>query len=285
MCYIRETVTGAEYLKIIGPLAGEVLARHVLSIFALAPEHEHLRPIGTGALLQIADRRFLITAAHVASEADKVQGDRVVVGLPADGRLYVVGGKAIRTPEEHTDLAIVALSAESHAALNHLRPLSLADAYLGTSFSSAIYALSGYPREWYGKDDATRAITVRPYQIAVRLFDGDTTSLRGYDSAEHVLMTYGLNTLRDDPNGVVAPQSLRGLSGSSIWRLADLPSPSPEQWSSRAMRVVGIQTGEYRIGDRMVVKATRWASVVGTIAAAFPELRPPIMLHGVTLRM
>jgi hypothetical protein len=271
-------VNGGEFIKMIGPQAGAMLKQHSLAVYSYASEHDHHLPQGTGTLLNIASRHFFITAAHVAAT---VSGeDRLFVGNPASGHHMSLGGKLVHTDEAATDIAILAVDAERVPAVRQLPALSLSQTWLKPTLPPAWFVLSGFPREWHRKDPERRALLTNPYQIVVSPYVGDSDALKGFDPTHHFLMTYGKNAQRDDPNGVRYPESLEGMSGACVWRLADV-SPNPATWSAgKEMRVVGIQTGEYEGKlDRRVVKGTTWLTVVEIIAAAFPDLKPAIELH------
>jgi hypothetical protein len=49
-------------------------------IFGAKSDKQHLYPFGTGTLLSIADRRFLVTAAHVRTEQKKQGLDFLCAG-------------------------------------------------------------------------------------------------------------------------------------------------------------------------------------------------------------
>ena len=272
------TITGAEFLKLVGPKAGPVLGHHVLAVFSLAREYQHQRPIGTGTLLRIADRVFLVTAAHVANAVDQSLGDALVIGLPNDGHLHIIGGEILVTRTDYEDIAVVALDAASIAKVRNLPTLSLGQTWLSDDAPEAIYLLSGYPQEWHRQDRAAGKLVVGPYGLAVGLYRGDSGSFKGYEPRDHLLFTYGLNSLRDDPNWVRSPASIEGLSGSPVWRLANLPDGA-QNWTPEAMKVVAIQTGTYRVKERMIVKTTRWPVLIAMLRSAFPDLIKPIDLH------
>ncbi len=271
-------MTGAEFIKLIGPSAGEVLKRHNLAVFSYAPEHDHHRPQGTGTLLRIADKIFLVTASHVVAA---VQGaDHLVVGNPVTGRLFPLAGELVRTDEAGADVAIFAIDDAHVPRVRELPALSLSQTWLEPALPEGWFLLSGFPREWHKRDPAKRTLLVNPYQIVVRPYAGDTAGLKGFDSDFHLLVTYGKNAQGNDPNGVAFPESVEGMSGACIWRFADA-APNAATWDAeKEMRVVGVQTSEYPGElDRRIVRGTKWRTVVEFLAAAYPDLRPAINLH------
>lgn len=275
---IRRGMTGGQFLKAIGPAARSVLARHVLAVYALVHEHHNIQPLGTGTLLAIAGKCFFVTAAHVMNAVRGDRKDELAICLPTEGRLIRIGGESLVTREEDEDVCVVALDAESTERVRTLPMLTLRDTWMSGEQPDCVYLLSGYPREWHRSDEHARRLLMRPYGIAVGRIAGADLALRRYDPKCHLLFTYGLNTLRDDPNGVEAPQSLEGMSGSAIWRIADLPLRA-QDWLNSGMRVVAVQTSAYRVGDRAIVRGTKWSVIVAIIEDAFPDLRTAIALH------
>jgi hypothetical protein len=71
------------------------------------------------------------------------------------------------------------------------------------------------------------------------------------------------------------PGQLGGISGGSVWKLADDPKDISKRAPASA-RIVGVVTGIYSDTTLMVV--SRWSSVIGLLRNALPELCGPIAL-------
>ena len=60
-----------------------VLQVAAVPLYTRSIEHDHVRPLGTGSLFSVADKRFLVSAAHVLAEARVDQLVAANLGPPA----------------------------------------------------------------------------------------------------------------------------------------------------------------------------------------------------------
>jgi hypothetical protein len=118
-------------------------------------------------------------------------------------------------------------------------------------------------------------------------YQGDTSSLDGYEARYHLLLDAKYEELLDKSGDKIQfrmrsgasarmPNDLHGVSGCSVWQIGDLRIPA-KQWRSDQARLVAIQTGVYQ--ERSLIKATRWIAASTLLYTAFPELRSAIELH------
>jgi hypothetical protein len=71
------------------------------------------------------------------------------------------------------------------------------------------------------------------------------------------------------------PQSLKGISGCSIWQAYYEGLPS-KTWTVDDAVVVAVQTGTYRKGT--VVRGTRWWLIEKVLEKNYPDLKAPLSL-------
>jgi len=93
------------------------------------------RPLGTGTLFAVADKRFIVSAGHVISDIDKLSGMACAFVKGEQGEHGIrltpvpITGNAHRF-EDPPDVAVMDLSAETSAALAGVRFLQLSDVEL-----------------------------------------------------------------------------------------------------------------------------------------------------------
>jgi len=228
---------------------------------------------GTGTLLRIADRQFLVTAAHVCTLVkehahgmcifDDRSGSEAV---PLSGSVLMAGGAP--------DFAIIELRESLVQALPNRRFLSLTDVDLASREpAKGLFCLWGYPSCWYRRDDQSGRISTVAVRLVTALFEGYRENLRDYDPRTHLLFT-----APDDTNAFPGghPESLHGFSGSSVWQVWRQGDP-PAWWKPEDAKIIGVQTGVYCKPGAL--KATRWVPVLKAIWDGFPHLRGAIRLH------
>jgi hypothetical protein len=98
------------------------------------------------------------------------------------------------------------------------------------------------------------------------LVDADLSETRTSDGK---LMEFRSRSGRD----AEFPRELGGVSGGSVWKLADNPQDIGKRGPASA-RIVGVLTGVYEMTTFIV--ATRWSAVLEMLRDAIPDLRGPI---------
>jgi len=245
--------------------------------------------LGTGSLFQIADRRFVVTAAHVVTLAHEY--DRTI-GISGDSNsLISVHGdwisSASSSGEDQFDVAVYSLPGAAIQQLSQFRFLRMTDASFGEQPKTAVFTLFGHPGIWASpsRDDGEK-VQLKGLEYTAYAYERSVDNLLGYNpkyhllldaEAEHVTWTDGSRAEFTHRNGkvVIFPRDLKGISGGPVWRAADLNLPI-ERWHSLSPSLVGVQTGVYQ--PSQVIRVTRWAAVTTLIDAAFPELRSAIDL-------
>ena len=245
--------------------------------------------LGTGSLFQIADRRFVVTAAHVVRLAHE---DDRTIGISGDSNsLISVHGdwisSASSSGEDPFDVAVYSLPGAAVQQLSQFRFLRMTDASFGEQPKTAVFTLFGHPGIWASpsRDDGEK-VQLKGLEYTAYAYERSVDNLLGYNPKYHLLLdaeaeqvtwTDGSRAEFTHRNGtvVIFPRDLKGISGGPVWRTADLNLPI-ERWHPLSPSLAGVQTGVYQ--PSQVIRVTRWAAVTTLIHAAFPELRPAIDL-------
>ena len=224
---------------------------------------------GTGTLLQIADRRFVITAEHVVRDylANKLG---IYTTDYADAKeLVPLNGKVVY--ESDWDIAILEVEDKAADALPNRQFLRTcyADRF-GSPLHDGWTVIHGFPSSWTTGRYDDRELNIRPYTRIATYYAGDKQRLPGFDERAHIALDHRSDrvltphVLRED-----SPSSLYGISGSTIWQIFRA-GESQNEWKAENAKILGIETAVY--GGGKYVKAIRWIAVECIFRHAFPEL-------------
>lgn len=243
---------------------------------------------GTGTLFEVADERFLITAAHVLSESAGtvlrdillVNRDRTATVALEDPTLLSRGGRL------DPDVAIVHLRPDTATRLQEVGGFTFLgpDHLWGPRTVAAAGALvCGYPAALSPPSPDLRCL--RPTALMTGPYMGNTDGLPfEYTPGTHVLLE-----LRDHGWAPGAAQPwpedvprLDGISGCSVLVIG--VSPEQQERGRREGRVepifcpdaglklIGVEVGVFP--RRGMIRATGWVFVAQIIGARCPWLQP-----------
>jgi hypothetical protein len=263
------------------------------TVFIVASVNQHVRALGTGTLLAVAEHRFLVTAAHVAHGGATSDATLAVSGA-ADGRFVALPGSWILTGErdkrdsdEH-DIAIYEFGPDQASRFDDDAFVRVADADFPADLSHGYFVVSGFPAIWSSSLDPTdQPMLTKMLQYGTFAYQGSVVGLDGYNQHRHFLMACSPDLLLNGKGEEIAfrtrgghaaqmPRDLGGISGCSVWMLGDLREPL-EGWSKKQARLVGIETSVYI--KSQAIRATRWNGVTTLLHAAFPSIRPVLEMY------
>jgi hypothetical protein len=234
---------------------------------------------GSGILFRVADDSFVVTAAHVITEARKrsnTLGFSSVTGFVAPINQWFVSAQGqLGADGDAFDIAACKLSKNEVEKLTGKTFVSVEDLELGPHSPSAVYSLFGFPGIWskpIGSD--SDGLQLKPFQFTTYAYAGQTLSLSGYQEDTHLLLDAELSTTFEydgsqarfqDTQGNHAdfPVSLTGISGCSVWRIGDWDVP-PESWHRIQPRMVAVVTSA-RPSEK-AIQATRWSAICSVIS-------------------
>lgn len=247
-------------------------------------ETRALTQLGTGVLLAIADEVFVVSAAHVLTDARYYP---LWINPVADGcaMIPVAPEIAATTDNKRVDFAFFKVANE------YLPELMAAKACVRLSEvtlkmpAAHWYSVLGFPTEGnvYRSSEAT--VPTSPMAYATRLHNTAADPIDGFDPAINIALELPLNRSGDAVTKVpsVLP-GFKGMSGAGIWQLHDLRERA-STWTVERIRLAGIfhtragASGEFRTqsGEAAIV-GVHFAHVVTTIRAAHPRLAPAIAI-------
>jgi hypothetical protein len=245
------------------------IEKRTIVIYALA-EGGLPVPQGSGVLLQVADRGFVVTAAHCLDGWGKV---RFLCAVDDGGFIDLTTVQAHVTRDRgDADFALLPLDDEMFARVSSSRAfvrLSEVDAH-GDAPATGIHALFGYPVQLASRREGCIVSDALYYPTMLKnVSDLDRDlSVAFFMDDEHV----------DEVGDRTRLPALQGVSGGGMWRL-HTKGDDPEAWSVDRIRLVGI---EHTVVERSgTIKGVRARHVLAGMAAQFPELAPSVRLVGV----
>jgi hypothetical protein len=278
---------GLAFIRRMNPDMLKLFQESVVPLYARAAGTDHLRLIGTGTLIKVGGFHFVVTAAHVVEEViqaiggSRTQTDDFYAPNPATSRFAVLFGELTADRSDKHDIAFVRLADEAINPLAPLRFLSLSeiDASGGPPPPGWHY-VHGYPVVGMVSDKRAGTESAVPFTYSSSLYEGDPNSFRIYDPALHVMVELNPNTVIE-PSGAegTIPETLRGISGSSIWRAHKYSDPRTD-WTRANARVLAVQTAVSKLGGSLIIRGTRWFVVLALMLRAYPELERVTELHG-----
>lgn len=251
-----------------------------------------VRQLGTGTLLAVADRKFVVSAAHVLHLA-KDQDATVAISPALGGSFTALTARPwLVTPNNESgdlhDLALYEMDDREFGRLGDAVFVRIGDVCFDRDLSAAYFVVCGFPAMWSTSSEADGGnMKSKLLQYGTYPFKGTAIGLRGYDAERHILLEGTPGDLLDH-NGeptdfrtrsghpASMPGDLSGISGCSVWRIGDFRTPL-EKWDVNAAQIVGVQTGVFRKAG--AVKATRWNSVSTLLHSAYPDLRSTISMY------
>ena len=251
----------------------------------IAHEHEkELHQFGTGTLLKVSDDTFLVTAAHVVTQA--YEHDKAICVATGNSFTQIYGNWYCSSESDPFDVALLRLPADVISKLREVSYIRLQDIEFRADLSKGIFCLFGYPNRLSTPSIPNKVtMSLKPFQYMTYLYEGETNTLGGYQEKYHLLLD-GQEEGRDidghaarfcDSNGnpLRFPKDLSGISGCSVWKIGNRDRHLSE-WGRYRPKIVAVQTGVY--SDAKVIKATRWVAISTLLHEAYPELRPALNL-------
>lgn len=226
--------------------------------------------VGSCVLVQIANRRFLITAAHVLDHAHEGP-----LHIAADGDFVFIHGTMYRTGKrpsrylDDIDVGFMEIGEDIASKMGDCRFLTLENAdVLDREQPDSVYIASGYPIRHAFLDFIRRK---HHAQLVTYSLSADSSAYQAFRLKPGVHLPLRFEPKRMKSwNQTRRPRKPKGISGGGIFRL-----DSPWTSDPASIKLVGIIT-EFRKSPRSILLGTRVALHLEAIAAEFTELRPDI---------
>ena len=234
---------------------------------------------GMGTFLQVGEKKFLVTAAHVINNAVNARyGMSVFDGIHVDS-----GSQGIRLTGQPIqlqgtiDVAVVELSDETSSRLLSRKFLSLAYFHM-KPVRPGSFCLFGFPTSETGDFPDGKGKYMAPFAYGTVNYPGDPNLLEDFDVKEHIALYRGSDNAVDrEGNPRSMPAKLEGISGCPIWQV-HIQGQSTHGWTPQSIYVVGVQTGV----SKSAIRATQCWAVERILWDEFPSLRNILELYGCT---
>jgi hypothetical protein len=249
-----------------------------------------VRQFGSGTLLAVADRCFVVTAAHVVRQARDCNSTIGITGA-GDDHFIATPETWIVSQGDSFDLAICPLDQSRSERLAKSTFVRISDVSFETDLSHGFFVVFGFPGIWSTQSTDTRDVMqLRALRYSTYAYGDTTAALEGYDNRYHLLLDAKPEQMFDASGATMRftmlsghparmPEDLRGISGCGVWMIGDL-TISCEKWRADQARLVGVETGVF--GRAAAIKATRWNAVMTLLYEAVADVRSTIRLYAGT---
>ncbi len=251
--------TDPEIMKALAAFAASV------AVPILYDDPEGGDQIGTGTLLTVDKRLFLVTAAHLFKGLDPA---RFAIPSVHSTQLWSLGrcNLLMPTDNEAFDVAVVELLEEATIKRANASWKALTLANTGPASSSGLFVLCGFPSELATRRDNL----IRGGRIIAftgRMPEPPENADQPLHPALDLFFFYDAEAVHLTGTTIATPD-LRGCSGASIWDYREPPGISvwiPEQ----CLKAVGVQCS-FRPGQYF--RAKSWAAVLEIMRKCDHEL-------------
>lgn len=261
---------GVEILEQLNPRIGDATV-------AIVAEQNGIVQHGTGTLLRIADRYFLVSAAHVLRQAHDGQAILFLGSQDDKGLLQLYKNFQCVRADRFDDSLDVAVSELDQEMVDHLgahRFLGLMDIVTqDCSSEEDIYLVTGYPTAIATKWQPGQSTMILPrWSLLTALYTGKK-NFTTYQKGHNILLQRSGNTVSIGELDIPMPPKLEGISGGGIWKTNY--AALQDGWTADKAKLVAVETSVFA----NAIKGTSFKAVAKLICQAYPELRPSFELY------
>ena len=267
-----------EQVKLAGVIAESLrLVSELCAVPIYVHQEERFAQHGTGTLLRVDSRSFLLTAAHVVNDADDLELPLYVVDCQVGAKFHRLRGNRVFVREGRFDIAVVELTPQVIDSLPARKFLRLADMDFQDHIRDGLFFLFGFPCEWNPASSTTGPIAPRYLGYVTRTYNGPLNN-SSYDPRFHLLLSASKTSSRpiDESEGAL-PRKLSGISGAVIWKTYS-ERQSAAHWKPDAAKIVAIETMAYG-NTHEIIRGTHVAGLTRVLHDAYTDLRPVLRLY------
>lgn len=233
------------------------------------------RAFGSGLLLTLKGRYFMVTAAHVIAE----HHENIFLILPdCEQRL---GGRLVSTAiptlgyreDDSTDLSAMELTDKKLIDLlqKHHIFLKRSDLSIAQRHSTPQYLSVGFPGSETKYHEEEKELEANPYPVQSEVAENFNYEKVGISFATHIAIKFeGEVVSASNPTPHSTPH-MGGISGSGLWHNGNYLKDDP----TIAKRLVGIVIEQQTVDGQTVLIATRTAVVLEFMRLGFQLNIPP----------
>ncbi|MBN8995422.1 MAG: trypsin-like peptidase domain-containing protein [Rhizobiales bacterium] len=230
-------------------------------------------PVGTGTLLTINGRHFIITARHLFAD-DWSALEHLAVPDALDGDTYTRILNLVCSTPKNGDVDIAILEVTNPESVREIKAnwnfLTLEN--VDVSASATNVWIVGYPGKNYsivGKRLVAEPVTV----LTERLRETPKAARQPVHQGLDLFYAYGKSAHLLGKGDAPTPE-LQGMSGTAIWDVSSQPHPGELWLPERFAKMIGVQVA-FLHGD--YARAKSWLAVARSLAKIDPELRAAVL--------
>ena len=242
-------------LKSLHDVGDEILKSTIQFFFDNAKPNQHAA--GSGILLNIAEKYFIVTAAHVFSE----QSEKLYV--IASEEAISLGGMLYTTPipkfgsrlDDKIDLAIIEIEGDIATKIKtEYKFIELNDILLGHGMDpDSRYLAIGYPltktKKIWGKNE----LKAKPFAAVLKVAENFHYKKFKFSFNSHIAIEFNSEIVSENNLKTHLSPSLEGISGGGLWYLPDFL----EKDSNYTKKLIGITIELVNGPTNKVIVATR----------------------------
>jgi len=225
----------------------------------------------SGVFVQIADKHFLVTAAHNLIDLHTSGVDSFLVRSEKGSHpVFIHTEKWYTTISESADLAVCLLDPSLVEFLGpNQKYLRITGFCPKQECSNGWYVIVGFPLARVGPDD-DGILSSAGWKYVTKRFE-KTELVKNYDPNTHLIVKYERDT-SDEEKRIVHPPA---MSGCGIWFMGKQP---PEIVVPSDLKLCAIQNAWHK--GHEYAKGSWTDIVLKIIWTYFPDLQPAMRLHG-----
>jgi len=244
---------------------------------------------GSGVLLQVEGKRFLVTAAHVSDEFFCERWRQFFFGTPEGDDLIPVTTASFVRPkmpaslnrdDEPLDLAVLELKPDIADKLSAFtRFVTLGELGLDPDkLNSGLYLVLGYPAFRVENDEMDQIIEAQIMPYFTNLYDMVSNPVPNISPADHLVLE--VNRLDEDEGSGdrIDLDQTHGISGCGVWRVLDEGQPigSLDWRNAKLVAIVTDRSLPEVMGPIQYLRGTKIKRVINFIYEGWEDLRPAI---------
>lgn len=200
-------------------LAAASLERHVVPVFHLS-DNSKLQSAGSGVLARLAERNYLISAAHVFDHCD----EGVFVPFSSGAVEPLTNVTIVSKPpnggtrdDDRMDVGFVRLTASEAQAFGIERMLDL-EVVGGPPMpiATTMFLVIGYPHRDFVADSTRGRISSDVTHLMTGVADAAAYKRAGIDPRLNLLLRLNRRVIATRKS-IGAPPNMRGISGGGVW--------------------------------------------------------------------
>ena len=221
-------------------------------------------PIGTGILLEVDDKVFLLSATHVFTD-----NQETTIYYPAKTGFSMLRGERVGGSRDKEDVCWMLLSGEIVADISsNFKPVPVGMVDMNdVTKKGDLYMLTGFPEELLRIDLEKRKFNHRIHTYTAMPVDKRIYRKCGAKMISHIVIKHSKKKAKRSSGKKVKSTDLHCMSGGAVWKFL---GPENSIKGVPAVRLVGVTIEKHDIWGAAVV--TRINYVIESIRSEIPSL-------------